>query len=325
MPEMDFKSKLILAPLAGVTDSIFRRICRGLGADITWSEMASADGLLRNWSHNVNLIGFTDEERPYGIQLFGDNPETMGRAAKMVATLGPDFIDLNFGCPVPKVVKRNAGVALMRVPKLVGRIACAVIKAVPEVPVTAKIRSGWEEKQINFLQVADELFSAGISAVALHPRTRAQSFSGRSDWSQIDELKKNSPVPVIGSGDVHEPQDAVAMFEETGCDAVMVGRGAMGNPWFFARAKTLVSGLPDPGPPLATERFRLAIEHAKMMVERQGERCGIVQMRKHFGWYIRGLPGACSLRRELFSCTGLSEVERLLQEYQQRYQCTRIG
>ena len=325
MTEIDFRDKLILAPLAGVTDSIFRRICRSLGADVTWSEMASADGLVRNWSRNVELIGFTEQERPYGIQLFGNNPETMGRAAQMVADLEPDFIDLNFGCPVPKVVKRNGGVALMREPELVGRITRSVVAAAQGLPVTAKIRSGWDQTQINFLKVADRLFSAGISALTLHPRTRAQGFSGTSDWSQIAELKRISPVPVIGSGDVCEPSDAVAMFEATGCDAVMVGRGAMGNPWFFPRARALVAGLSDPGPPSVPDLFRLAGEHAKMMAGRLGEHRGIVRMRKHLGWYTRGLPGASTLRRELFSCKRLSEVERLLREYQQRYQCTRIG
>jgi len=322
---MDFNSKLILAPLAGVTDSIFRRICRGLGADITWSEMASADGLVRCGSRNLELIRFTGEERPYGIQLFGDDPETMGRAARMAEGLNPDFIDLNFGCPVPKVVKRNAGVALMRDPEAVRRIAGAVVQAVRQVPVTAKIRSGWDESRLNFLEVAECLFSAGISAVALHPRTRAQGFSGKSDWSHIAGLKKISPVPVIGSGDIFQPRDAAAMFQATGCDAVMVGRGAMGNPWFFARARAILQGLPDPGPPPLSELFRLALDHARMMVGRLGERNGIVQMRKHFGWYTRGLHGASALRRELFSSEGLSEVERLLNQYQQRYQCTRSG
>ncbi|MBN2287793.1 MAG: tRNA dihydrouridine synthase DusB [Candidatus Glassbacteria bacterium] len=322
---MDFKGKLVLAPLAGVADSVFRGICRSLGADITWSEMASAEGLVRDWSRNAGLIGFTAEERPYGIQLFGSDPETMAAAARLAASLGPDFIDLNFGCPVPKVVRRNSGVALMRDPGLVGRIAAVVVATACDLPVTAKIRSGWDDSHLNYLEVADELFRAGISAVTLHPRTRAQGFSGASDWSQIARLKSLSPVPVIGSGDVCEPQDALAMFEATGCDAVMVGRGALGNPWFFARARALVDGLPDPGPPAVEERFSLAAEHARMTAGLRGEARGVVAMRKHLGWYARGLPGAPALRRELFSCTSLAEVDRLLQDYQRGYQCTRTG
>jgi tRNA-dihydrouridine synthase B len=322
---MDFKNKLILAPLAGVADSIFRCICRSLGADITWSEMVSADGLVRNHAKSMDVVAFTEQERPYGVQLFGHDPQTMACAARKVLKLKPDFIDLNFGCPVPKVVKRNAGAALMREPKVIGEITSAVVSEVSGLPVTAKIRSGWDAGRLNYMQVAGELFCAGISAIVLHPRTRSQGFTGRSDWSQIARLKETSPVPVIGSGDVYEPRDAVEMFETTGCDAVMFGRGVMGNPWLFARVRAIIDGRPDPGLPTLAERFRLAGLHAEMMAERLGEQHSILQMRKHLGWYTKGLPGASELRRKLFSCSRLSEVEKLLTEYQQEHQCVRTG
>ncbi|HUU30211.1 MAG TPA: tRNA dihydrouridine synthase DusB [archaeon] len=322
---MDFSNKLILAPMAGITGSIFRRICRRMGADITWTEMVSADGLVRGGAATRELVFFTPEERPLGIQLFGAHPEVIGSACEIIAEFKPDFIDLNFGCPVPKVVKRNGGASLLRNPELVASLVREAVKNARGIPVTAKIRSGWEPGQINYLEVARRLFDAGISALTLHPRTRDQRFAGRSDWSRIEQLKRISPVPIIGSGDVFEPQDALEMFRSTGCDAVMIGRGAMGNPWIFRRARALIAGRGDPGDPSLQERFDQVLEHTVMMVEKHGAARGIIIMRRHFGCYTRGLPESSHLRRELFSCLSLNQVQRIFSQYLERYQCTLSG
>ncbi len=315
---IDFKGKLALAPMAGVGDSPFRRICRRLGADLVWSEMVSAEGLARGQGGKSHtLLRFLPEERPLGLQLFGADPESMERAARLAARLGPDFIDLNFGCPVPKVVRRKGGASLMREPELVGRIARAAVAGAGGLPVTAKLRSGWDSGSLNYLEVAGRLWEAGVSAVALHPRTRTQLFSGRSDWSQIARLKAQSPGPVIGSGDVLTPADALEMFAVTGCDTVMVARAAMGNPWIFARARALLAGKPDPGEPSLEERIAVALEHAALVVEQRGELSGVLVMRKHLAAYTRGLPEATGLRRELFACRTLAEVVGVFDRYRE--------
>lgn len=318
---IDFKGKLVLAPLAGVSDSHYRRICRRLGADITWSEMVSADGLVFNWAKNHLLLEFSDEERPLGIQLFGANPEHMGRAAEMVAGLRPDFIDINFGCPVKKVVRRNGGSSLMRSPELIARITSAVVAGAGDVPVSAKIRSGWNQNEINYLEIGRLLVDCGARAVCIHPRTRIQGFSGRSDWEHIARLAGELPVPVIGSGDIFEPEDAVRMFAETGCAAVMIGRGVLGNPWLFQRARCALDGRPDPGWPDPHSRLALALEHARMMVAQRGEPHGVVVMRKHFASYSRGLSGGAELRRKLFAAESMIEVEDIFENYLEEEQC----
>lgn len=318
---IDFSGKLVLAPLAGVSDSNYRLICRRLGADITWSEMVSADGLVYNWEKNRFLLDFSDEERPLGIQLFGSDPEVMGRAAARVARLAPDFIDLNFGCPVKKVVRRNGGASLMRMPELIGRITEAVVKSSGEVPVTAKIRSGWSDKELNYLQVGRILVDAGVRAVCIHPRTRMQAFSGKSRWEHLAQLAQELPVPVIGSGDIFDPADAVSMFEQTGCAAVMIGRGIMGNPWLFQRTRCVLDGGPDPGTPPVSERLAMALEHARMTVIQRGEPHGVVYMRKHFASYTRGMAAGAALRGRLFQTEKLAQVESLLKEYLAETEC----
>jgi tRNA-dihydrouridine synthase B len=322
---MDFRNKLALAPLSGVTDSVFRRICRSRGADITWTEMVSAEGLVRGSEKTRELLYFTPAEHPLGLQLFGADPEVMGRAAEVGAGSGADFLDLNFGCPVPKVVKKNGGSSLMRTPSLIAEITRAVVQGAGGLPVTVKIRSGWSIGSMNYLEVAELVFQAGISAIVLHPRTREQRFSGRSDWTQIARLKSVSPVPVIGSGDIARPADAVAMFESTGCDGVMIGRGALGNPWIFSRARALLDGQPDPGEPGARERFELALEHTRLSAAWRGEPSGIYIMRKHLGWYTRGLKEAAELRAKLFSCLNTGQVEETLNGYLERHACAPVG
>jgi nifR3 family TIM-barrel protein len=239
----------------------------------------------------------------------------------MVARLGPDFIDLNFGCPVKKVVRRNGGVSLMRSPELIGRIVSSVVAGAGEIPVTAKIRSGWNKLESNYLEIGRILAESGAAAVCIHPRTRVQAFSGHSDWEHIAHLVDELPVPVIGSGDIFEPVDAVRMFDETGCAAVMIGRGGLGNPWLFRRIRAVLESEEDPGGPEPREKLELALEHARMMVAQRGEPFGVIVMRKHFASYSRGLEGGAQLRRELFKAETLSEVEELFGNYLEEFQC----
>ncbi len=302
---MDFRGKLILAPLAGVTDTIFRRICRQIGADIVVTEMVSARGLLCDPDRSGKYLAFDEAERPVGAQLFGADPGEFAEAAAEVARRGFDFVDINMGCPVRKVTGGGSGAAILSNPRLAGEIARAAVRA-SGVPVTAKIRSGFGAGEETFLEVSRALFEAGAAAVTLHPRHRGQMFSGAAAWGHIASLKKSFPDRVvIGNGDVRAPGDAARMLAETGCDSVMVGRAAMGNPWIFASMKAeLAAWAPAPvavsgtSPPTAPERRALILRHGAEMFLRHGPR-GIKEMRKHLAWYSRGVRGGAAFRAEL--------------------------
>jgi tRNA-dihydrouridine synthase B len=288
----------VLAPLAGFTDSPMRRLCRRMGASLVWTEMVSAEGAIRGSRKTFDLLEFTDEERPIVFQLFGARPEAMGSAAKLLSRLAPDVIDINVGCPSKKVVRSGAGAALMRDLGLLRENAEAVVEAT-DLPVTAKIRSGWDDGSVNAPDATRTLEEAGVAAVTVHPRTRAQGFSGDADWSVIRRVKDEAGVPVIGSGDVRSAGDARRMLEETGCDAVMIGRSAVGNPWLFREAMELREDGRVSTSTSVAERIRTCTEHLEMMVDAKGERRGVLEMRKHIVAYLRGLPGASRLRAEL--------------------------
>jgi nifR3 family TIM-barrel protein len=302
---MDFRGKLILAPLAGVTDTTFRRLCRENGADIVVTEMVSAKGLLCDPVRSGRYLTYEEAERPVGAQLFGSDPGEIAEAAAEVARRGFDFVDINMGCPVRKVTGGGSGAAILSNPRLAGEIARAVVRAAG-IPVTAKIRSGFGTEKETYLEVAEELFAAGIAAVALHPRHRGQMFAGTADWSQIAALTRAFPgETIIGNGDVRGPGDAARMLAETGCDSVMIGRAAMGNPWIFAAMKreiTLPAGpagaLPFTPFPSPETRRALILRHGAEMFLRHGEH-GIREMRKHLAWYSRGIQGAAAFRSEL--------------------------
>jgi len=302
---MDFRGKLILAPLAGVTDTTFRRLCRENGADIVVTEMASAKGLLCDPVRSGRYLAYDEAERPVGAQLFGSNPGEIAEAASRVARRGFDFVDINMGCPVRKVTGGGSGAAILCNPRLAGEIARAAVRSAG-IPVTAKIRSGFGTEKETYLAVAEELFAAGISAVTLHPRHRGQMFAGAADWTHIAALKRAFPgETIIGNGDVRGPGDAARMLAETGCDSVMIGRAAMGNPWIFAiftREIALPAGpagllhfAPFPTP---EARRALILRHGEEMFRRHGEH-GIKEMRKHLAWYSRGIQGAAAFRSEL--------------------------
>jgi nifR3 family TIM-barrel protein len=302
---MDFRGKLILAPLAGVTDTTFRRLCRESGADVVVTEMVSAKGLLCDPRRSGRYLEYDEAERPVGAQLFGSDPGEIAEAAAEVARRGFDFVDINMGCPVRKVTGGGSGAAILSDPRRAGEIARAAVRAV-RIPVTAKIRSGFGAERETYLEVARELFDAGVAAVTLHPRHRGQMFSGTADWRHIAALRKAFPrEAVVGNGDVRGPGDAARMLAETGCDSVMVGRAAMGNPWIFAALKREMAapaGGVGPAPPgedpTPAERRALILRHGEEMYLRHGAH-GIREMRKHLAWYSRGIPGAAAFRAEL--------------------------
>jgi nifR3 family TIM-barrel protein len=306
---MDFRNLLILAPLAGVTDSPFRLLCREAGADAVVTEMVSARGVVEQPERSARFLAFREEERPVGVQLFGADPEFVARAAEAVARMGYDFLDLNMGCPVTKVTRGGSGAALLSDPALAGRLVAAAAGAAG-IPVTVKTRAGTEEGELSCIPLAEAAFGSGAAAVTIHPRTRRQMFSGRADWTVIRRVKEAFPDRVvIGNGDVHAPGDAARMALETGCDAVMVGRGAMGNPWIF----TALKGEYPPGrrpspPPFPTpeERREAILRHGREAWESKGVR-GIVEMRKHLAWYSRGGPGAAAFRGRLASISTLDD------------------
>ena len=300
--KLNIQIPILLAPMAGVTDYPFRVLCKAQGAGVVYSEFVSAHGIIRENAKTWQMIKFTDFERPIGIQIFGDTPEVMSRAAKMVVDkFSPDILDINYGCPVPKVTKRGAGSAALKDLCLMDDITAAVVEAVPEVPVTVKMRAGWDNTSIVVPEVGQRLEAIGVKAIALHPRTTKQSYNGSADWSLIKQLKEATAVPVIGNGDIKTPDDVMHMFEQTKCDAVMVGRSALGNPWFFKEAIALYKGKSVPQPPTMKERISGCRQHFDHMIDWHGERTATNMMRKHFGWYIRGFSGAGNYRKALVS------------------------
>ena len=312
---VQLNGRTVLAPLAGVTDSTFRLICKQQGAALVFSEMVSADGLVYKDERSLKYLSFHPEERPIGIQIFGSDPIIMAEATKLVQGFGPDFIDLNFGCPVKKVVKRGAGAAILKDITLLRRITSAVT-AVSSIPVTAKIRSGWDVGQINAVEVAKILQDCGVCAVTIHPRTQFQLFKGQADWNIIHQVKRAVSIPVIGNGDVRNPNDAKKMLSETGCDLIMIGRAALGNPWIFKQINYYLSNNSQDNTPISNEhRLAMCLQHLHSILEDKGEYRGIREIRKHFAWYLKGLPHSSSLRAALFKLTDIDQVKEKLYQY----------
>jgi len=304
----------MLAPAAGVTDSITRRIARKWGADVCVTEMVSTEGLIRNGKKTKALMNFDETERPIGIQLFGSNPDHMAEAARLAADFNPDFIDLNFGCPARKVVSKNGGASLlMNLPKL-EQIIKSVVTAV-DLPVTIKYRSGWDDKNIAAIETAKIAEANGIAAVCLHPRTVKQRFAGTANWAYIQQVKEAVAIPVIGSGDIDSPEKAKLMLDQTGCDAVMICRASFGNPWIFKRAKHYIQTgelLPEPD---VDTRIAVALEHLRLSVREYGTWHGLIRMRSKLSWYIKGLPQASRLRSKLVLLPSEKDVINLLESY----------
>lgn len=306
---------LILAPMAGVSEAPFRQICRRMGADIVLSEFLSSEAIRRRIRTTLEGAEFEDIERPIGIQIYGANAEAMAEAAGLITEhYRPEFIDVNFGCPVKKVVHRNGGSGCLRDLDLVQRIIRAVIGAT-HLPVTVKTRSGWSDDSRDPVGIALRMQDAGARAFTLHARTRTQMFSGKARWDEIARVVEALDIPVIGNGDLLTGQDIVRMREHTGCAGAMVGRGAFGNPWLFRDGQGLLAGNPAPPPP-AAERFAVALEHARLALRLQGDtRKTVMEFRKHLGWYTKGLHGASDLRQRLFAIESIAEAEAIFLDY----------
>jgi tRNA-dihydrouridine synthase B len=307
---------LFLAPMSGVSESPFRLLCRRFGADVVVSEFISAVGVARGLEHLFEDMRFEEAERPIGIQLYGADATIMARAAEMVtAAVEPDFIDINFGCPVKKVVKNNGGSGCLKDLGLVQQIIRAV-RTATHLPVTVKIRSGWDETQRDPVTIALRCREAGAQALTLHARTRTQMFSGQANWDEIARVVEALDIPVIGNGDITTAADVIAMRRHTNCAGVMIARGAFGNPWLFAQARDLVAGRAPRPAPAATERFAVALEHARLALALQGDtRKTALEFRKHFGWYTKGVPGAGGLRERLFQIESMREAEAIFAAY----------
>jgi tRNA-dihydrouridine synthase B len=307
-------NSILLAPLAGITDPVYRRVCRRLGADAVVTEMVSADGLHYKSENTAKLMEFDESERPIGVQFFGSDPERLANAALFAyERVKPDFVDLNAGCPVAKVVRNNAGSALLKDAALFGRIVEAMSRAVP-VPVTVKIRSGWNTREwvdTEFAKIAED---RGAAAVTLHPRSQTMMFTGHSFWERITAVKNAVSIPVIGNGDVTNAADAAKMFAETGCDAVMIGRGSLGNPWVFAEIKAAQRGETFT-PPSLQERKVLIIDHIRKFRELHGEHKACGEMKKCVAWYLKGLPGASAARAEIFASSSSAKIEEIVDRF----------
>lgn len=307
---VEIKGHTALAPMAGVADTAFRTVCKAHGASYVVGEMASAKGFVMQATKTAELLGVTDAERPMAIQLFGSEPDVMAEAARRALAFSPDIIDINMGCPAPKVAGNGGGSALLKDPALAGRIVRAVADAVP-VPVTVKIRKGWDAAHVNAVEVACIAEANGAAAVAVHGRTRAQQYAPPVDWDIIAAVRQAVHIPVIGNGDVDSPQAAARMLAQTGCDLVMIGRAALGRPWLFGQVETyLRTGelLPEPEP---AQRMAVLLDHVRLLCALRGEHIGMREARKHAAWYMKGLHGASSLRGEANQLGTFADLERL--------------
>jgi nifR3 family TIM-barrel protein len=315
---MELEGNLFLAPAAGYTDSAFRSICVDEGANLTFTGLVSAESLCRNAAAAETLLHRAANERVYAVQLFGSSPQVMGRAAKLLAPYKPDMIDINSGCPVPKVTRCGAGAALMRDPENLGRIVEAVAEAaltdLGGVPVSVKMRSGWDAASINFVECSRVAVQAGASLVSLHPRTRSQGYGGASCWRHIAELAEGISVPVAGSGDLYSAEDAKLMLSETGCAAVMFARGAFGNPFIFAAAKNLLLGKETEEPSDAC-RISAALRQLELLAESIGEKSACLEMRKVFCAYTKGMRDSARLRTRLVHAQTIMDYRSLLQNF----------
>jgi hypothetical protein len=309
---LQLANNIILAPMAGITDLPYRLVMKRFGAALVFTEMVSANGLIRSGLRTRELLRSTPQESPLGIQLFGDDPEVLADAAGLVQKNG-DLLDINLGCPVNKVIRSGAGSALLRDSRKVGRIVAAVRRAT-EIPLTVKIRSGWDSESVNFLEIARIAVAEGAEAVTLHPRTRSQGFGGRADWDQIRLLKENLSVPVIGSGDIFTAGDALTMLRDTGCDGVMIGRGGYGNPWLIRDIITLLAG-DEAAPPTPEERLEMAELHFDLFTRFFGSKKAVFDMRKHLCWYAHGLPGAAAFRSLVNQVQSVAELRRAMTDF----------
>lgn len=305
---------VILAPMAGVTDLPFRLLCKEQGADLICTEMVSAKGIMYHNKNTEDLLRIDDKERPVSLQLFGSDPDIISEQAKRIEERNFDILDINMGCPVPKVVNNGEGSALLKNIPLAAEIIEKTVKAIKK-PVTVKFRKGFEHDDVQAVEMAKAAEASGAAAVAVHGRTREQYYSGKADWDIIAQVKQAVSIPVIGNGDIFTPQDAKAMLEQTGCDGIMVARGARGNPWIFHQIKTFLETGEEAEKPSFETVCKMILRHAKMQVEWKGEKRGILEMRSHAAWYTSGYPHSATLRRKMNDIQTYETLEKMLREW----------
>lgn len=313
---IEIKNNVVLAPMAGICNSAFRRIVKEFGAGLIYAEMVSDKAIVYENEKTKKMLYMTDEERPISQQIFGSDVESFVNAAKIVyKEMEPDIIDINMGCPVPKVaVSAQAGAALLKNPEKVGEIVKQVVNAVP-IPVTVKIRSGWDFNHINAIEIAKICEKNGASAICIHPRTRSQRYEGKADWSIIKEVKKNVSIPVIGNGDIKTVYDAKKMLEDTKCDAIMIGRGVLGNPWLIRDIINYLNYGIIPKEISKEEKIDMCIKHLNYLLEVKDEKTAVLEMRSHIAWYLKGISGSNEIKRKIFMSTKKEEVINILNNF----------
>ena len=313
---IEIKNNVVLAPMAGICNSAFRRIVKEFGAGLIYAEMVSDKAIVYENEKTKKMLYMTDEERPISQQIFGSDVNSFVNAAKIVyKEMKPDIIDINMGCPVPKVaVSAQAGAALLKNPEKVGEIVKQVVNAVP-IPVTVKIRSGWDFNHINAIEIAKICEKNGASAICVHPRTRSQRYEGKADWSIIKEVKKNVSIPVIGNGDIKTVYDAKKMLEDTKCDAIMIGRGVLGNPWLIRDIINYLNYGIIPKEITKEEKIDMCIKHLNYLLEVKDEKTAVLEMRSHIAWYLKGISGSNEIKRKIFMSTKKEEVINILNNF----------
>lgn len=310
---IEIKNKIVLAPMAGICNNAFRRIAKEMGCGLIYAEMVSDKAIMYENEKTLDMLYMTDFERPIAQQIFGNDKESFVIAAKKIyETMHPDIIDINMGCPVPKVALRSqAGSALLKNPEKVKEIVAAVVASVP-IPVTVKIRSGWDSEHINAVEIAKIVEEAGASAIAIHPRTRSQQYSGKADWNIIKQVTDSVKIPVIGNGDIKSCYDAKKMLDETGCDAIMIGRGVLGNPWLIKECVDYLENGKMPTLISEEEKIAMIIKHLDYLLQIKSEHIAVTEMRSHAAWYLKGMKNSINIKKSIFKCTTSEEFKNIL-------------
>ena len=315
---VEIKHKTVLAPMAGIGNSSFRKIIKEMGCGLIYAEMVSDKAIFYNNKKTIDMLYMEESERPITQQIFGSDKESFVEAAKFIYdNMHPDIIDINMGCPVPKVaVRAQAGSALLKNPKKIKEIVSAVVEAIP-IPVTVKIRSGWDSEHINAVEVAKICEEAGASAICVHPRTRNQGYSGKADWSIIKDVKKSVSIPVIGNGDITSAIDAKRMIDETDCDAVMIGRGVLGNPWLIKQINSYFEDGILLDNPSFKERIDMCLRHLNNLYNLKNEKLAVLEIRSHIAWYLKGMPKSNEIKNKIFLCNKINDIIEILNSYKQ--------